>query len=191
MALKEFLCRIANEQLGCNEQYKTAIGRLISEKTVLNQKLFGVIGEKGLLENKVANLAFQQVKTEEALSLCMQAYMNPTDVPTKSIKYRRNVFLGDKLKWVQKSISVRNYITVNDDLIGDKIRSKKLFLHELSDIDTLAPKIYQAAMYGRKYMGVERSTFIIDKTGKVRKIFRKVKVADHNKEVMEALKELK
>jgi len=46
-------------------------------------------------------------------------------------------------------------------------------------------------MYGRKYMGVERSTFIIDKTGKVRKIFRKVKVADHNKEVMEALKELK
>ena len=49
----------------------------------------------------------------------------------------------------------------------------------------------EKSMYGRKYMGVERSTFIIDKTGKVRKIFRKVKVADHNKEVMEALKELK
>ena len=46
-------------------------------------------------------------------------------------------------------------------------------------------------MYGRKYMGVERSTIIIDKNGKVQKIFRKVKVADHNKEVMEALKELK
>jgi len=49
----------------------------------------------------------------------------------------------------------------------------------------------EKSMYGRKYMGVERSTFIIDKTGKVRKIFRKVKVVDHNKEVMEALKELK
>ncbi len=49
----------------------------------------------------------------------------------------------------------------------------------------------EKSMYGRKYMGVERSTFIIDKTGKVRKIFRKVKVANHNKEVMEALKELK
>jgi thioredoxin-dependent peroxiredoxin len=49
----------------------------------------------------------------------------------------------------------------------------------------------EKSMYGRKYMGVERSTFIIDKTGKVRKIFRKVKVADHNKEVMETLKELK
>ncbi len=49
----------------------------------------------------------------------------------------------------------------------------------------------EKSMYGRKYMGVERATFIIDKAGKVRKIFRKVKVADHNKELMEALKELK
>ena len=49
----------------------------------------------------------------------------------------------------------------------------------------------EKSMYGRKYMGVERSTFIIDKTGTARKIFRKVKVADHNKEVLEALKELK
>ena len=48
----------------------------------------------------------------------------------------------------------------------------------------------EKSMYGRKYMGVERSTFIIDSTGKVRKIFRKVKVDDHNKEVMDALKEL-
>lgn len=48
----------------------------------------------------------------------------------------------------------------------------------------------EKSMYGRKYMGVERSTFIIDKNGKVKKIFRKVKVADHNNEVTEALKEL-
>jgi len=45
-------------------------------------------------------------------------------------------------------------------------------------------------MYGRKYMGVVRSTFIIDKNKKIRKIFSKVKVADHNIEVMEALKEI-
>ena len=48
----------------------------------------------------------------------------------------------------------------------------------------------EKSMYGRKYMGVERSTFVIDKTGKVRKIFRKVKVAQHHKELIEALKEL-
>lgn len=45
-------------------------------------------------------------------------------------------------------------------------------------------------MYGRKYMGVVRSTFIIDGKGKIRKIFPKVKVKEHNKEVMEALREL-
>ena len=45
-------------------------------------------------------------------------------------------------------------------------------------------------MYGRKYMGIERTTFIIDAEGTISKIFPKVKVDDHNKEVMDALKEL-
>jgi peroxiredoxin Q/BCP len=45
-------------------------------------------------------------------------------------------------------------------------------------------------MYGRKYMGIERTTFIIDADGKINKIFPKVKVDDHNEEVMDALKEL-
>lgn len=48
----------------------------------------------------------------------------------------------------------------------------------------------EKSMYGRKYMGVERTTFIIDKTGKIRNIFNKVKVPDHDKKVLEALKEL-
>lgn len=48
----------------------------------------------------------------------------------------------------------------------------------------------EKSMYGRKYMGVERSTFIIDKKGKIRKIFRKVKVDKHNDEVMNAIKEI-
>ena len=48
----------------------------------------------------------------------------------------------------------------------------------------------EKSMYGRKYMGVERSTFVIDKAGKVRKIFRKVKVPNHHKELIDALKEL-
>jgi peroxiredoxin Q/BCP len=43
-------------------------------------------------------------------------------------------------------------------------------------------------MYGRKYMGVERTTFVIDGEGRIKKIFRKVKVNGHNKEVLEALK---
>ncbi len=45
-------------------------------------------------------------------------------------------------------------------------------------------------MYGKEYMGVERSTVIADPGGKILKIFRKVKVAGHAEEVLGALKEL-
>jgi len=45
-------------------------------------------------------------------------------------------------------------------------------------------------MYGRKYMGVERSTFLIDGTGKVVQAWRKVKVPGHAEEVLEAAQAL-
>ncbi len=44
----------------------------------------------------------------------------------------------------------------------------------------------EKSMYGRKYMGMERSTFLIDGKGKVAKIWRKVKVDGHAQEVMAA-----
>lgn len=46
----------------------------------------------------------------------------------------------------------------------------------------------EKSMYGRKYMGVERTTFVIDEQGKIAKIFPKVKVAGHVEEVLAALK---
>jgi len=83
----------------------------------------------------------------------------------------------------------------------DSVQSHKKFsekhelpFHLLSDEKKQVLEKYgvwkEKSMYGRKYMGVERSTFIIDKTSKVRRIFRKVKVDNHNDEVMKAIKEL-
>ena len=46
----------------------------------------------------------------------------------------------------------------------------------------------EKSMYGRKYWGIERSTFVIDTTGRVKALFRKVKVPDHVDEVLAALK---
>ena len=43
-------------------------------------------------------------------------------------------------------------------------------------------------LYGRKSMGIVRTTYIIDKTGKVRHVFPKVKVEGHAQEVLAALK---
>jgi peroxiredoxin Q/BCP len=42
-------------------------------------------------------------------------------------------------------------------------------------------------MYGRKYLGIERTTFVIDAGGKIAQIFRKVKVDGHTEEVLAGL----
>lgn len=44
-------------------------------------------------------------------------------------------------------------------------------------------------MFGRKYKGIERSTFVIDKEGNIAKAYRKVKVTDHVKEVLQFVRE--
>ncbi len=48
----------------------------------------------------------------------------------------------------------------------------------------------EKSMYGRKYMGVERSTFLIDREGRIARIWRKVKVKGHAEEVLQAAREL-
>ena len=48
----------------------------------------------------------------------------------------------------------------------------------------------EKSMYGRKYMGVERSTFLIGPDGKIAQIWRKVKVAGHAEDVLAAVKAL-
>jgi len=48
----------------------------------------------------------------------------------------------------------------------------------------------EKSMYGKKYMGIERSTFLVDSEGIVRKVWRKVKPEGHAEEVEEALRSL-
>ena len=48
----------------------------------------------------------------------------------------------------------------------------------------------EKSLYGRKYMGIDRSTFLVDKTGTVARVWRKVKVPGHVAEVLEAVKAL-
>ena len=48
----------------------------------------------------------------------------------------------------------------------------------------------EKSMYGRKYFGVERSTFLADRDGRIAKIWRKVKVPGHAAEVLAATKAL-
>ena len=48
----------------------------------------------------------------------------------------------------------------------------------------------EKSMYGRKYMGIERATFLIDGAGKIARVWRKVKVPGHAEEVLAAAKVL-
>ncbi len=50
--------------------------------------------------------------------------------------------------------------------------------------------IHEKTLYGRKYLGIERSTFLLDGTGVLRREWRKVKVPVHAEEVLEAAKSL-
>ena len=64
----------------------------------------------------------------------------------------------------------------------------------LSDTDKSIVEAYgvwvEKSMYGKKYMGTERTTFVIDAKGKISSIFPKVKPAEHADLVLKAVKEL-
>ena len=90
------------------------------------------------------------------------------------------------------------------DIVGvsrDSVKSHDKFTEKeklpfplLSDEDERLCKqfdvIHEKSLYGRKYLGVERSTFLLDGTGILRREWRKVKVPGHAEEVLEAAKSL-
>ena len=72
-------------------------------------------------------------------------------------------------------------------------RSHKLPFPLLSDPDAAISKAFgvykQKNLYGKKYLGIERTTFIIDKTGRIAQIWPKVKVDGHIDDVLEFVRE--
>ncbi len=75
-----------------------------------------------------------------------------------------------------------------------KFREKhKLPFDLLSDEDASVSKAYgvykQKNLYGKKYLGIERTTFIIDRTGRIAQIYPKVKVDGHVQDVLGFLRE--
>lgn len=77
----------------------------------------------------------------------------------------------------------------------EKFRAKEnLDLELLSDEAHEMLETYgvwkEKSLYGKKYWGVERSTFVIDGKGVIRRIFRKVKIEGHADEVLEAVRSL-
>ena len=101
------------------------------------------------------------------------------------------------------STNYRKFKNLNTEIIGiskDNIKShenfKKKYKYKfdlISDEDEKICKMFDVIkeknMYGKKYMGIERSTFIVDKKGKLLKEWRKVKVKGHVEEVLKFIKD--
>ncbi|UCA44464.1 thioredoxin-dependent thiol peroxidase [Pseudochrobactrum sp. XF203] len=93
---------------------------------------------------------------------------------------------------------------INVSIIGvspDSVRKHDKFIDKhdltielLADEEKSLSNAYgvwvEKSMYGRKYMGIERSTFLIGKDGKIAQVWRKVKVAGHAEAVLEAARKL-
>tara|TARA_B100000809_G_C14802981_1_gene410963 strand:+ start:136 stop:582 length:447 start_codon:yes stop_codon:yes gene_type:complete len=71
---------------------------------------------------------------------------------------------------------------------ADKYKLKYSLASDLSDICEKLGIWIEKSMYGKKYFGIDRSTFMIDSNGKIFKQWNKVKVKDHVKEVLEHAK---
>jgi peroxiredoxin Q/BCP len=101
----------------------------------------------------------------------------------------------DNLARVKRKGAVVLGVSPDSEKSHAKFRNKyELTFPLVVDEDKTIVNVYgvwqEISMYGRKYMGVVRTTFIIDAKGKIAKIFPKVKVAGHVEEVLGALSEL-
>ena len=97
----------------------------------------------------------------------------------------------------------KEFKKLNCEIFGiskDSVESHKKFISKfkisfqlLSDEKIIALKKYGAwgekSMYGKKFMGIKRTTVLISPKGKIIKIWNNVKVKDHAKEVLSCLKE--
>lgn len=99
----------------------------------------------------------------------------------KKFKSKGAVILGVSADSLQSHAKFQEKFELPFPLLSDE--SKEM----LKDYGVWKEK----SMYGKKYMGIERTTIIIDKQGKVAKIFPKVKVTGHIGEVFEAVSSLK
>jgi peroxiredoxin Q/BCP len=98
----------------------------------------------------------------------------------------------DSLGSVKEAGGVVLGVSLDDGATHQKFIAKySLPFSLLSDGDAHVSKAYgvykQKNMYGKKYWGIERSTFVIDPAGKLKAIFKRVKVDGHLDEVLAAL----
>jgi peroxiredoxin Q/BCP len=118
-------------------------------------------------------------------------YFYPEDF-TPGCSTQATEFTDDYKKFSDAGIEVVG-ISPDDEKSHEEFREKMRIPYPLvADTENEVSKKYGVyglkSFMGRQYMGVNRSTFLIDKKGKIVKIFKKVKPAGHSQEVLQALR---
>ena len=98
----------------------------------------------------------------------------------------------DHLPRIQTKDAVVLGVSLDDELSHQRFAQKyNLPFPLLSDVDAAVSRQYgtykEKNLYGRSYWGIERTTFVIDREGRVENVFRRVKVEGHAEEVMATL----
>jgi peroxiredoxin Q/BCP len=117
-------------------------------------------------------------------------YFYPKDMTTGCTVEACN--FRDNIKKIEKKNAVVIGVSADDTKSHVKFKEKyDLPFTLLSDETHKMLEDYgvwqEKSMYGKKYMGIARTTFIIDEKGKVEKVFEKVKVDTHAEEILELL----
>ncbi len=137
--------------------------------------------------------AGEKVKLSDLLGSPVVIYFYPKDDTPGCTK--QACAFRDKSAELKKLGAKVFGISPDDVKSHEKFRDKySLNFPLLADLEHKVADKYGAwrekNMYGKKSMGIQRSTYLIDATGKIAKVWKKVSVDGHDEKVIEALKEL-
>lgn len=147
------------------------------------------IGDKApdfsLINDEGKNVTLKELKGKKVI-----LYFYPKDDTSGCTKEACS--FRDNIKIIEKKNAVVIGVSKDDTKSHQKFKKKyDLPFTLLSDENLDMLKEYdvwkEKSMYGRKYMGIERTTFIIDEKGKIQDIFNKVKVDGHTEEILEKI----
>lgn len=139
-----------------------------------------------LLNDKGEEVSLSQFLGKKEVVLYFYPKDNTPGCTTEACSFRDNI-----PKFTSKNAVI---LGISPDSVKSHqgfIQKQKLNFNLLSDPEGKVAKAYGAwgekSMYGKKYMGILRTTFLIGKDGKIKKVFEKVKPEGHAQEVLAAL----
>ena len=152
----------------------------------------------GKINTKAKDLKIECTDTKKSklydfLDRKLILYFYPKDLTpgctTESIEFNDNLSKIKKLKANVVGVS-RDKLSLHEKFIGKHGFKFPLISDPEEKLCKSFDVIKEKSLYGRKYMGVDRSTFIIDESGKILHAWRNVKVKGHVEEVLSFVKNL-